>query len=81
MRGERDRVQAFRLDAAIYAFQAHLDLPREAIRAWGALRAAEKNNPAIAVRLSGEIARHGERSAAFARHVLGTCLTLIGGGS
>lgn len=78
--GERDRAQAFRVGAHIHAFRAELDLDAATIRERGIARSREKNNPAIAVRLSGETARHLDRAAAFATAVASAWLARLGPG-
>jgi GMP synthase (glutamine-hydrolysing) len=70
LRCARGRVQAFRAAPATYAFLAPLLADAETIRRWAAERARAKNNPAFAIRLSGEIERHQGRAEAAARAIL-----------
>lgn len=77
MRGERGRNQAFRLGDGVYGFQCHLEVDTATVRRWGALRAKEKGNPAIAMRLGAEIARHQARAERFGRSVADAWLGLV----
>lgn len=77
LRGERGRVQAFRWAGVVYAFQCHLEVDADTVRSWGLLRGREKNNPAVGVRLSAEIARHQARAEAFGRAVAERWLDLV----
>lgn len=76
LRCERGRVQAFRAGTATYAFLAPLLADTATIRRWAAERARAKNNPAFAIRLSGEIERHQARAEAAAAAILAGWLAL-----
>lgn len=76
LRCARGRVQAFRAGAATYAFLAPLLADAATIRRWAAERAARNNNPAFAIRVSGEIERHQAQAAAVAASILGGWLAL-----
>lgn len=75
LRCERGRVQAFRAGPATYAFLAPL-VDAATIRRWAAERAQAKNNPAFAIRLSGEIERHQGRATTVAAAILSGWLAL-----
>lgn len=79
LRCERGRVQAFRAAPATYAFLAPLLADAATIRRWAAERARAKNNPAFAIRLSGEIERHQDRAEAAATAILDGWLALTAG--
>jgi len=76
LRCERGRVQAFRAGTLTYAFLAPLLIDAATIRRWAAERARAKNNPAFAIRLSGEIERHQRRAELVAAAILAGWLEL-----
>lgn len=76
LRCERGRVQAFRAGSA-YAFLARLEATPELIRRWAAELARARNNPAFAIRLSGEIERHQARAQAVATAILDRWLDTV----
>jgi GMP synthase-like glutamine amidotransferase len=65
LRCERLRPQAFRHGRS-YALLAHLEATGEVIRRWAADLGRRRNNPAFAIRLSGELDRHQARAERFA---------------
>ena len=65
LRCERLRPQAFRLGRS-YAVLSHLEATAEVIRRWAADLGRRRNNPAFAIRLSGELDRHQARAERFA---------------
>lgn len=77
LRCERGRVQAFRAARATYAFLAPLLADAATIRRWAAERARAKNNPAFAIRLSGEIERHQARATRVAMALFYAWLNIL----
>ncbi|MFO1070503.1 MAG: hypothetical protein U1E14_18455 [Geminicoccaceae bacterium] len=65
LRCERLRPQAFRHGRS-YGVLAHLEATGEVIRRWAADLGRRRNNPAFAIRLSGELDRHQARAERFA---------------
>ncbi len=73
----RSRNHTFRWGKSVYGFQTHIEADLETIKLWGRLRGKEKNNPAVAVRLSAEVLRHYDRTSRFGLGVADAWLDLV----